>query len=349
MVTLFSPSVYDHVTLEQPRVICSYLPLDSVRQAKRFLNRIKPAIHITIRHDIWPNYQWLLNKYSIPSLLVDASISDERWNTVKKWPLLFRQLHATFDAICTVSELNSERFSQIYAHPERICVCGDTRYDRVYERAFETEKIESIRKQWPYAAEKCLIAGSTWPGDEKVIFPAIIDALKTDQHAAFIVAPHETTSEHVEHIITSFRQVDLFAVTLSQFEQESVTNARVLVIDRIGLLANLYALGAIAYVGGGFGAGVHNVLEPAAHGCVIAFGPRHLNSPEAKIMVTQQVGTPVFNSQEFFAFLREALKGASHIALRVQQTRQFVQENMHASQRTADVIEQYISKKKKGV
>lgn len=346
VVTLFSPSVYEHIKKEHPRTIFSYLPLDSYRNAKRFIELIRPAAHVIIRHDIWPNYQWLLKKKSIPNVLVDASISDQRWTAVRKWPWRFRQLHAAFDAICTVSELNAERFQRVYPHPEHIHVCGDTRYDRVYERAMETSNIEFLQQHWHIPRAQCVVAGSTWPSDEQIIFSSLVETMKQDEHMGLVVAPHETTAEHVEHILAHFRQADLFAVTLSQFEQDPTPEARVLVIDRIGLLANLYALGAIAFVGGGFGAGVHNVLEPAAHGCVVSFGPRHLNSPEAKTMVARNIATPVATQQDVAHFLNTVLSNSESVRQQREQTRAFVLQNVNASQRTVDVIDNILSKKK---
>ncbi len=342
VLTLFSPSVYKHIKATAERTIAIYLPFDSPVNVKRFIRLVKPSVHVIIRHDIWPNYQWRLRRGNIPSILADASISDKRLKSANTFKRLYRQVYYTFSAICAVSDVNAERIKVVFPRPGDIHVCGDTRYDRVRERARDTTRIERLQKSGAFVHRRCLVVGSSWPEDEAVIFPAIAKALQQFEDFSVIIAPHEITTEHLKSIEKFFADNGTSLLRLSRFEKEGDAFFRVLVVDRIGLLANLYALGGIAYVGGAFGVGVHSVLEPAAHGVWVSFGPRHLNSPEAKEMA-KTVGAPVATAEEFERFLMKALKDPEYAARQGQLTLDYMRENFGASSKTADVIEKYLS------
>ncbi len=342
VLTLFSPSVYKHVRVTTERTVAIYLPFDSPANVRRFIRLVNPSVHVVIRHDIWPNYQRHLQRLRIPSILADASISDKRLKSANRFRGLYRQVYSTFSAVCAISELNAERIKPLFPRPEDIFVCGDTRYDRVRERAMDTSKIEHLQKSGKFVYERCLVVGSSWPEDEQVIFPAICKALQQFEDFSVIIAPHEITVEHLKSIEKYFSQEGAPPVRLSRFEEDSAVSFRVLLVDRIGLLANLYALGAIAYVGGAFGVGVHSVLEPAAHGVCVSYGPRHLNSPEAKEMAGA-VSVPIASAGAFERFLMQALEKREYTARRGQLTLDYMRKNFGASSKTADVIEKFLS------
>jgi 3-deoxy-D-manno-octulosonic-acid transferase len=338
IVSLFSPSVYKHLDYRQERTITTYLPFDLYHNSARFISMVKPSIHMIVRHDIWPNVQWILQKKRIPSLLVDASFSEKSYRSVKMLRRLYRQIYSTFTAICVVSNMNKERTLYILPKPDNVFLCGDTRYDRVYARAMDTQKIDFL-KSLDFERAKCLVMGSSWPEDEKVILPAILKAFEKDDKFSLILAPHEISESHLLHLERKFADAGILSARLSVYKNNAVDGIRVLFIDSIGLLANVYALGSIAYVGGAFGAGVHSVLEPAAHGVVVSYGPLHLNSPEAKEMTEDGVGHPVSRTEEFETLLFEMLNDPSKCAELGAKTKKYVLRNVGASQRTADVVE----------
>ena len=339
IVSLFSPSGYEHIKWRHERSVITYLPLDGFFQARKFITMVQPALHVIIRHDIWPNFQWLLNHRRIPSLLVNASISEERYPSVQRLRGLYRLIYNTFSAVCAVSELNKERLAELIRRPQDIYVCGDTRYDRVCQRALDTTKIEAILASQQFGGD-CLVAGSTWPSDEEVILPPLLQMLRRPQFK-LVLAPHEMHAEHLAMLERRFQQAGVSVMRLSAFEKAPAP-CSVLLIDRIGLLANLYVLGRVAVVGGGFGPGVHNVLEPAAHGCVVCFGPRHLNSPEAKEMVVAGIGRSFSTSEEFAEILRfyddrQAMRRMGDAV------HSFVLKNVGAAERTADVAAKFLN------
>ena len=341
-ISLFSPSAYEHLNYQKQRTVLTYLPFDSLRNANRFIELIQPSVHVVIRHDIWPNYQYVLRRRGIPSILVDASISDKRLKASTRFRRLYKHVYATFSAICAVSEMNKERLLPIYPFASKIVVCGDTRYDRVYKRAIDTKKIDFLLDSGFFVREKCFIAGSSWPADEKIILPALSKALLRFETFSVILAPHEINDKHLEYLEKQFSQMDMPVVRLSAFKAAK-GGCRMLLIDSFGLLANLYALGAMAYIGGGFGVGVHSVLEPAAHGTVVSYGPGYLNSPEAKQMTAEAIGEPVASAEEFERFLFEMLQYPERLVKRGQKTKDFVMRNVGASQRTADVLSKFLN------
>ncbi len=183
--------------------------------------------------------------------------------------------YRALDRIGTISEEDGERLELLGARPETIAVTGDTRYDSVAERA---ERLDKTREPLARLAATgpdtfTIVAGSTWPSDEAVILPAFADLLHQLPSARLLLAPHEPNPDHLAGIAERLRHLKLpRPVRLSQLEHAKP--GPVIVVDRVGVLADLYALGDTAFVGGGFHrAGLHSVLEPAVFGVPIAFGP----------------------------------------------------------------------------
>lgn len=342
IISLFSPSAFDHIKHQKDRTILTYLPFDSYRASVKFLILIRPAIHVIIRHDIWPNYQYILCKHQIPSLLVDASVSDRRLKMIRKPAWIYRQVYDTFTALCVISDKHKERHFSIYSHPERIYVCGDTRYDRVYQRAMDTKKITDLGLAESFDHQYTLVVGSSWPADEERYLEAVTKGIHMFPSFKCIIAPHELDSEHIAELEHHFFDHNITVQRLTQLKPNNPVEARILICDRMGLLANLYALGFLAYVGGGFGVGVHSVLEPAAHGALVCFGPRYLNSPEAAQMVKLNLSRSIQTIEEFESFLYSALSHPEATQVQRKRTEEFVLRNVGAAARTADIIGKYM-------
>ena len=342
VLTLFSPSVYKYVAKTNERSVVVYLPFDSPGNVKRFLSVVKPAVYVIIRHDIWPNYQWYVQRFKIPSILADASISDKRLKSSGIFRFVFYQIYNSFSAVCAVSEMQADRITSVFPHVQHIYVCGDTRYDRVRQRALDKSKIVHLQEANRFVRERCLVVGSSWPRDEEVIFPAIAKALARYNDFCLIIAPHELTPGHLAAIEEYFLKQGVSLLRLSRFDKHRGEPFRVLLVDQMGLLANLYALGAVAYVGGAFGMGVHSVLEPAAHGVWISHGPRYLNSHEAADMAVS-ISAPISTAGEFERFLFAALDEPEKTAQQGRKTLKYMRKHFGASSRTAEIVEKYIS------
>ena len=340
VITFFSPSGFQHAHDENADVV-TYLPLDSRSNARQFLDLVRPDVALIVRHDIWPNFLWHAKERGISLLLIDASISPHRFKTYDRLRFLVRPIISLFDQVMVVTEQDGKRLAHI-VKSAAIRVIGDTRYDQVYYRAHEKAKIEDLKDF--FSPEHTIVLGSTWPSDERVLLPPTLKLLSENPEKKVIIAPHEVTQEHIGQIRQTLKENNIKNVTLSRLLEGKVGNFCVLVVDKIGLLANLYGLCDLAFVGGSFGPGVHNVLEPAAHGCGVFFGPRHINSPEAMQLVRQSAAKVVHTSEDVERLYNEFYiqKDLLHQIGQAAQT--IVLDKMGATQEVVDYIKTCVSK-----
>ena len=337
IVSFFSPSAFDHVQDYNSADFLCYLPFDSLRLARRFLTIIQPNAVIVIRHDIWPNHLAVAKFMGIPTLLVNASIQHpERFRK----PLireLYRFLFGSFDWVLTVSEESKSLYETYRLGRSRIEVIGDTRYDQVVQRAKEAENIiASLRKL--KAGRKCFVVGSSWPSDEEIIFTALAHLHRERNMPWVILVPHEPAQEHVEKIERQLTYNGISFTRLSNLDKIG-KEIEVLIVDRIGILASLYALGDLTFVGGGFGPGIHSVLEPAAFGKVILFGPRHTNSYEAGVLKRKGVGIVVQNGEQLYNILYTLLNNPQEILSLGKKSSALVETNRGATERILNTLE----------
>jgi 3-deoxy-D-manno-octulosonic-acid transferase len=196
---------------------------------------------------------------------------------------LLGDAYRAIDRVGAIDGEDAERLREQGVRSDRIGVTGDTRFDQVWARAHRSPPpfVEALRSSRP-----TLVAGSTWPADETHLLPVWNRIRDKIPDARLIIAPHETSEAHIRSIEGWARE---HAVTLARIDQDDAPAADVILVDRYGILGDLYALADVAYVGGGFhAAGLHSVLEPAAFGAPVLFGPRHQRSREAAKLV--QVG-----------------------------------------------------------
>lgn len=342
IISFFSPSGYDNVKNLPEIDLKTYLPFDSFFQAKRFIAKIRPDVAAIIRHDMWPNHVWRLQQAGIPLILIDATVSEKTFRLYRLGKLFFRHLLAAFSRILTVSPLDRERLQKIVPD-HNITVIGDTRYDQVYNRAHETSKINFLIASHYFTLRRVLVGGSIWPSDEKHLLPAVLKLFADYSDFLFIAVPHEPTPEHVQNLETFFQSQNLIPVRFSALGQ-SPWNFQVLIIDSIGILANLYALGTVAFVGGSFGPGVHSVLEPAAHGCPVLFGPEHRNSQEAMLLVETGGGLCVKNDLECYQVLKNLFSDVRNAGQVGKRALNLVLANVGASQKAVAAIKKALEK-----
>lgn len=295
VLTFFSPSAYANIKRANiPAEVVSYLPFDSLPQARRFIRMLKPVAALIIRHDFWPNHLWEAQRCGATILLANASVSANA-RSFRHWPLVRhfnRAVFDTFNAICAVSETAAASLTPLVRYPERLLVTGDSRYDQVFFRS-QTKKIDDVLPANWRGRASIFVAGSTWPSDEEILLPAFVAARSKLSSLRMILVPHEPTPEHLSQLEKRIQDEGLVSVRLSEEERVNKKESQILLIDRIGILAALYSAGQVAFVGGSFGPGVHNVLEAAVHGVPVMVGPRFKNSPEAVELLTKELLTPV--------------------------------------------------------
>jgi 3-deoxy-D-manno-octulosonic-acid transferase len=284
LVTYFSPS-YRKAIESFPEVdIALPLPLDLPGPITAFIRRYEPQILILARTDLWPEMLHQVRRHGIPSYLVSATLSHGRAKTRFPLSLVTHWLYSLVDEIDCVSTADSEEFQRLNLRQE-IFVSGDTRFDQVFER-LENPKPLMLK----FDHERVFISGSTWPEDEAVLLDSVPILLKSN-HWQWILVPHEPTLTHLEDLEEKLKKKNLSFIRLSQIVSFDPPEAEVILVDKIGVLAELYKLARIAFVGGSFRKSVHSVMEPLAAGCLTFVGPYHHNNREAltfqKTLVTE--------------------------------------------------------------
>ena len=289
---------------QQP-LVKEYLPLDTVGNMRRLLKMLKPSVIVYVKYDLWPNLIWEAYSAGIPQYLISATLQPKSKRlTSALGRSLYRALYACLNGIFAVTENDRQRFLSTNPEHPNIHVVGDTRFDSVLDR----RKKLSPPPLPGYIREKFVfVAGSSWPPDENCIFPALKDALQQYSDLLLLIVPHEPTEEHLQHSETFFKEFTLERLT--KLQQNPSQLPRIILGDTVGILSSLYAVGTLAYVGGAFTTGVHNVMEPSAMGLPVIFGPKHYNSPEAVDLLKRGSAFVVNNSEEFrvqlFRFLED--------------------------------------------
>ena len=341
IVTFFSPSGYEHSHNYKEADKLSYIPFDSYFGARKFVKIVKPDLAIMIKYDLWPNHLWYLFKKKIPVLLVNASV---RPSVLKGKGLLrkfFISIYNRFDAILTISSDAKDFLSEVLKKTERIIITGDTRYDQVLNIAESAEKVTKNLRKF-IEGTKCLVAGSTWPSDEKHLIPALKKVFSDDIDFCVILVPHEPTKEHIAKLQNQLTENNLRYKRISQLDGTSNADFDVLIVDTVGILASLYALADLTYVGGSFYQGIHSVLEPAAFGKPVIFGPKYTNSVEAVELLKNGGGVKVTNSMEIYNTLKSFLTSDNTMEKFGQRAGVFVKENQGATSRIIEIIKKYL-------
>ena len=286
--TYFSPSA-ERLARTLPVDVTDYLPLDRRSDVNAVLAALQPTALVFSKLDVWPELTLAAAakgvKLGLISATVAANSSRLRW-PARGWGLA---AYRALDRIGAISQDDAHRLEQLGARSEAIEVTGDTRYDSVAERAerFDRARAPFARLATVPAGSFTIVAGSTWPADEAVVLPAFADLRAQVPGARLILAPHEPNPDHLAGIAQRTSDLGLpRPVRLSQLEH--TPPAPIIVVDRVGTLADLYALADVAFVGGGFHrAGLHSVLEPAVFGVPVTIGPHWQMSRDAHVLLDQ--------------------------------------------------------------
>jgi 3-deoxy-D-manno-octulosonic-acid transferase len=284
--TFFSPSA-ERLARTLPADVADYLPLDRPNDVSAVLEALQPTALVFSKLDVWPELTLAAARRGVKLGLISATVAPHssrlRWPT-RAWA---EPAYRALDRIGTISEDDGRRLERLGARHAVIEVTGDTRYDSVAERAerFDRTRDPFARLAIAPAGTFTIVAGSTWPADEAVVVPAFADFMAQVPGARLILAPHEPNPDHLAGITQRVSAAGLpRPVRLSQIEHQPA--APVIVVDRVGILADLYGLAAVAFVGGGYHrAGLHSVLEPAVFGVPVTFGPHWHMSRDAALLI----------------------------------------------------------------
>ncbi len=271
LLTFFSPSGYEVRKAYPHSDTILYLPLDSKHHAQQLIKRFNIELAIFVKYEYWYYYLTTLRQQNIPTVLVSGIFRERHW--------IFRSFFKPALQAFTHFFVQDDASGQLLtAHGySNHTLAGDTRFDRVAEQAKQPTKFPLIEK-WA-GKSRVVVAGSTWPADETML----IDYMrKTEEDAKLIIAPHETSPQRIAQLQ---QQTGNLSVLNSELSETHIPDSRILIVDSVGMLASLYAMAHVAYVGGGFGAGVHNTLEAAVYGVPVIVGPRYEKFKEIKELI----------------------------------------------------------------
>jgi 3-deoxy-D-manno-octulosonic-acid transferase len=277
LVTFFSPSGYEVKKNSRADDLVTYLPLDTLKNAKKFISLINPKLVIFVKYEVWPNYLSVLNKKNIPTLLVSA-IFNKKQLYFKSYGGFMRKSLTAFNHIFVQDVASKKLLNSI--HLNNVSISGDTRFDRVLKIVEQDNQLDFMEKF--KQNQLCFVAGSTWPEDEAILTSYINT---TPENIKFVFAPHTIKKEAIEKLKAS---VNKNVVLYSEIDPKDISQFDVLIIDTIGLLTKVYSYADIAYVGGGFATGLHNTLEPAVFGIPVLIGPEYKGFKEAEDLVAKK-------------------------------------------------------------
>lgn len=287
LLTFFSPSGYT-VRKDYPLAdVVSYLPFDLPKNVNRFLDMVKPKMAIFIKYEFWGNYLTELHKRQIPTYIVSAIF---RKNQIffKPHGAMFRKMLGYYKHLFVQDTASKELLESIGV--TSVTVVGDTRFDRVAEIASQTKELPVFEEFSKNAM--VMVAGSSWEADEDIY----IDYFNTHPDLKLIIAPHEINASHIANITQKIKRPILF---YSQSEGKDAKDYDCLVVDCFGLLSSIYRYASVAYIGGGFGAGIHNVPEAAVYGVPVIFGPNYKKFKEARDLIECGGSFTISTKEEF--------------------------------------------------
>ncbi len=328
LLTFFSPSGYEIRKDYKMADWVFYLPADSPINAKRFLKTVRPSLSIFVKYEFWYHFLFQLKEANIPTLLISAAFRKSQ-PFFKWYGKLYRKMLRCFDEIFVQEKGSAELLAAIGI--KNVQVAGDTRIDRVVEigrQAVNFPRVEKFCEGSPV-----LVCGSTWEKDEETV-SAILNNPAFEQWK-ILLAPHDISKKRIAGIMGRFGEV----ATLYSTEKDiGPPKKRVLVIDTIGMLSRLYFYGRVAYIGGGFGQGIHNTLEPMAFGLPVVYGPRWQKFTEASQMIKRGGHFAVKSQKGFVRVMQDLTSGGAYGAARGQ-VEGFVQNNKGSTQVILKCIE----------
>lgn len=326
LLTFFSPSGYEARKNYSHADYVYYIPVDTCREVRRFLDVVRPKVVVFVKYEFWLNMLVELRKREIRTFIVSAIF---RRNSIFFNPFgrIWRNALRSFEMLFVQDEASKNLLAEIGV--TNVVVAGDTRFDRVVAIAETAERVEAIEQ---FKENKRLfVAGSTWRADEAILLPLI----NSNPDIKFVIAPHEMDECRIERIL---RDAKGGAVRYSQLSQCDFRDKQVLVLDTVGLLSRVYGSAEWAYVGGGFGAGIHNTLEAVVYGLPVAFGPRYRKFKEACDLIALGVGKSVLNGSELNSWFNSLRDNDKLLAEISQTAKRYTREQCGVTERVVRMI-----------
>lgn len=327
LLTFFSPSGYEvRKNYEHADIVC-YLPIDTIRNARRFLRTVRPCMAFFIKYEFWYNYLHILKHRNVPVYSVSSIFREHQ--------IFFRWYGKSYAGVlrCFTHFFVQNEKSKHLLHTigiDKVDVVGDTRFDRVLqikEKAQQLPIVEAFK-----ADKKVFVAGSSWAPDEDIFIPFMNEC----KDWKMIIAPHVISEEHLKRIEEKCKGK---TVRYTATTPEEAAQAQCLLIDCFGLLSSVYHYGEVAYVGGGFGVGIHNVLEAVVWKMPVLFGPNHQRFQEAQELIKAKGGFEITDSSSFAHMMQQFMTQQEYLRLSGEAAGSYVESKAGATHKILKQID----------
>ena len=339
--THFSPSGLEFARRRPCADFHDYLPLDLPREMDRLVAAWRPRALVFIKFDVWPSLAVAARQAGVPVLLMAGSLAPTSGRL--RWPAgaLYRDVFNQFDHLGVSTEEDRRRFTEDLGVRAPVTVTGDTRVEQVIVR-YEQSRGGAVSERLHALGGRQLVLGSTWPPDERLWLPVLPELLQRFADLRIVLCPHEPRPERLADLEVVLTASRVPHTRLSTLLNDPDSTARVILVDSVGVLAEIYRAAHLAYVGGSFTTGVHNTMEPAVASLPVLFGPRIRNAEEAAVLVDRQAGFVCRQPAEALE-RASALLGDSELLTRAgRAARQVVLDQRGATERSLAVLRPYL-------
>lgn len=331
LLTFFSPSGYEVQKNNKIVDVVCYLPFDTKKNVKRFLDLAQPDIAIFVKYEFWYNFIHELYQREIPVYLISAIFRPNQL-FFKPWGNVFKKILHYYTQLFVQDKKSAQILKEHGI--ESVTVMGDTRMDRVIKVKKNALELPIVDKFATLKNKKSvLVAGSSWPEDEDLL----INYFNKHAYLKLIIAPHLINESHLKQIEGKLKHP---SIRYSQAKESdaTITNFDCLIIDNFGLLSSIYRYGQIAYIGGGFGAGIHNLPEAAVYGIPVIFGPNHKKFLEAKELLKGGGGFTISNEAELNKVLKDFVTSPEDLEIAGEAAANYIYKSAGATQKIVDKI-----------
>jgi 3-deoxy-D-manno-octulosonic-acid transferase len=341
--THFSPSAEPLAAAFRERGLvdfAAYLPWDTASAARDVLAALVPSALVYVKLDVWPVLTASAATARVRLGLVSGTLSERSGRRSPWGAALLHDAYARLDAAGAISPDDANRLQALGVPAAALSVTGDTRYDQVWERAAHVQRDSPLLRNLAGAGHETIVAGSTWPPDEDVVLNAWLAARRRSPGTRLVLAPHEPAPDHIAAIERWAASHDIRAARLDAAATGSGDLPDLVLVDRVGVLGDLYAIASIAYVGGAFhSAGLHSVLEPAAYGVPVVFGPQHGGQRDAALLLSAGGAASVRDATACASVLGGWLTDPASRRTAGDHARALVESGLGAAQRSAALVE----------
>ena len=316
--TFSSPTIFNEESNSNLFDIACYHPYDIFWKSYYFFSKIKPDAYIVTRHDIWPIHLFISKKLNIENFYINANLHN---NSIWCQWYMRKIVKSVFQNIDYVFVPSRDIFNNACKIIDRkkITIIGDTRFDQIWNRYEKNKNLQLLPKY--FLETKNIIFGSYDKFDESIIIKSLSTVYKKgdialkESQTGIILVPHEPTKNNINQMISKLKKYKLTVQKFSDFNNDKVVG-NIIIIDKVGILAELYKYGQLAYVGAGFGRGVHSVIEPAVYNCIISFGPNIEMLNEAKDLYKNNLAYKIFKTKDMINFIKLNPKDSEHTKMK---------------------------------